>query len=145
MAVRTNSDAVRGILRDHYDGSADLAPFIIAANSIVSKLAAADSVGIHSTSDLELIERWLAAWGYHTSDLMYASKNTGGAGASFQGQTGMYFSNNYYGQMALMLDTTGYLSKLQKQAEEGPKVAGGAWLGTRYTGDVSEQVSDQTG
>ena len=143
MAVRTNSPAVVEILRDHYDGLASLTPFIAGASSITDKLATADVNAVHSAADLELIERWLAAWSYHAADLMYASKNTGGAGASFQGQTGMHFSNNYYGQMALILDTTGYLAKLQKQAEEGPKVAGGAWLGTRYRNDNSEQTSDQ--
>ena len=143
MALRTTSSKVQEILGDHYDGTTGLQRFILAANSIANKLATADTNSVHSSADLEAIETWLAAWAYHPADLMYASKNTAGAGASFQGQTGMHFQNNYFGQMALMLDTTGYLAKLQQQAMTGPKVAGGSWAGVRYRNDLSEQTTDQ--
>lgn len=143
MTIRTTAPNVKDILGDHYDGSTNLAPFIATASSIVNKLGTADTGGVHGVDDLELIERWLAAWAYEASDKMYQSKNTGRASASFQGQTGMIFNSNYYGQTALALDTTGYLMRLQQQSQNGPRVAGAAWLGTRYRDDWSERNTDQ--
>jgi hypothetical protein len=75
--------------------------------------AASRSVTLSSTL-LELIERWLAAHFYAQSDQLYQSKNTGGAGASFQGQTAMGLSNTSYGQQAKMLDISGCLAAFDK-------------------------------
>ena len=140
---RTNSDDVEAILGGHYDGSTDLDPFILTASSLVSKCSSADTGGVHSASDLELIERWLAAHFYAHSDQLPQNKSTGGASAGFQGQTAMVFNSTQYGQTALALDTTGYLAKLQQQASIGPIKAGAAWLGTRMKADDSETAGDQ--
>lgn len=140
---RTSSGDVEAILGGHYGGSTDLDAFILTAASLVGKCSAADTGGVHSASDLELIERWLAAHFYAHSDQLTQTRSTGKASATFQGQTAMVFNSTQYGQTALALDTTGYLAKLQQQAMTGPKKAGGVWLGTRMKNDNSETTADQ--
>lgn len=141
--MRTNKDKVEDILVDHYDGVTSLTPFIQTASSLVDKVARNDVESAHSSSDLELIERWLAAHFYAHADQLMQSESKGRASGSYQGQTAMIFMSTQYGQTALGLDTTGYLAKLQKQAQEGRQSASVVWLGTRYRGDESERSSDQ--
>lgn len=143
MTIRTTSSAVEGILVDHYDGATSLTPFIETASSITNKVSSNDTDSLLNATDLELIERWLAAHFYAHSDQLPQSKNTGRASASFQGQTGMVFNSTQYGQTALGLDITGYLAKLQAQASTGPIKASAVWLGTRMKNDNSELSSDQ--
>ncbi len=131
MSVRTTSGAVAGILKPGGDfdveaDSADLNPFIATANAIANRVATCAAAKSHalSASELELIERWLAAHCWVQSDQVWASKSTGGASASFQGQTMMRLENSKYGQMALLLDTSGCLEQITKR-----QVASGFWLG----------------
>jgi hypothetical protein len=127
---RTKAQAVEDVLSagGDYDavGKPNLAPFIDAANAIVSRVATcATSKGVTlSTSELELIERWYAAHCYATSDRPYANRSTSGAGGSFQGQTGKYTEATFYGQMAMSLDFSGCL----KAITMGQR-AGAVWLG----------------
>lgn len=136
MAVRTTSTLVRGVLGDSsthpkgqgdYDGTTDLDPFIVAASIMIDRVEACATAKEYtlSSTELEIIERWLAAHMYQMSDQGYTSKSTGGASASFMGQTGMYLEGTKYGQMALMLDTSGCLHAISKR-----QVATGFWLGT---------------
>lgn len=130
---RTNAAYVKTILRDgnqgsDYDGTTDLTPYIDWASAItddVSTCATAKGVTI-SASRLELIEAWLAAHAYATSDKPYASTNTNKAGASFHGMTKMYLEATLYGQQARSLDSSGCLAAI---AGEERKSAGGFWLG----------------
>ena len=145
MAIRTLAANVVAILVDHYDtpNATDLTAFIATANSLTDAVSTADTGGILSSGDLELIERWLAAHFYGHADQMTQSEGGGGANASFQGQTAMFFESTQYGQTALVLDRTGELARLQKQAEEGKRSAGMTWLGTRIKYDDSETSADQ--
>lgn len=143
MAHRTNHGAVRKLLGAQYDGESDLAGFISTANSIVDKIDTNDTGSLLSDADLELIERWLAAHFYGSMDQFVSSKNTGRASGAFQGQTAMIFQATFYGQNALALDVTGYLAKLQQQAQTGKQRVGMAWLGTRYRHDYSKRSTDQ--
>ena len=143
MAIRTSPTDVQDTLMDLYDGSADLTGFIAAGNSLTNKVATNDTDSLLDSDDLELIERYLAAHFYGVSDQVPQSKGTGRANASFRGQTAMGLEFTQFGQMAMTLDVTGYLSKLNKQSKEGKLVAGGSWLGTRYKNDVSQRASDQ--
>lgn len=125
--ARTSSSSVQGVLLQDYDSnrSPDLSPFIDTANAIVTRAAAcATARGITlSDSELELIERWLAAHCYKMSDQAVASRNTGKAGGSFQGQTAMYFESTKYGQTAVGLDYSGCLTALNKPRAQA------FWLG----------------
>lgn len=129
--ARTTAAAVKLVLAagGDYDTEnlPDLTPYIDAASMIVSRI---DSCAVekeieYSDSDLETIERWIAAHAYAMSDQTYASKSTGGQSASFQGQTGMYLEATKYGQMALSLDYSGCLGLLGKPVIKASAV----WLG----------------
>jgi len=147
MAFRTDKDAVHNILGPHYglvNGALlNVLPFIESANGLVDRVVVKDTGSLMSASDLELVERWLSAHLYAHADQLYQNKSQGGASGGFQGQTGMYFSSTQYGQTALMLDYTGTLADLEKQAKEGKKTAGFIWLGTRMHHDESETAGDQ--
>ncbi len=140
MASRTNSDAVIALLQDDYgplaDGTLpDLTPRIESASVTVSrvKTGALSAKGISmSFEELEIIERWLAAHLYAVTDKPYQSKTTGGASASFNGQTGMGFESTLYGQTAMNLDYSGVLTNINKR-----QFARSAWLGKPR----SEQLS----
>jgi hypothetical protein len=144
MAIRTNSARVRDILVGHYDGSTSLTPFITAASNLVDYCDSQDTDGVMSDTSWELVERWLSAHTYATGpDMIAQSEGASKANASYQGQTGMYFSSTHYGQTAMLLDVTGCLAKLEQQAKSGKRKAGVVWLGTRYKDDESERTSDQ--
>lgn len=125
--ARTSAAAVQGILKDNWDQTTDLEPFILTASIIVGDMivrAAERSLALPSDR-AELIERWLAAHCYQQMDRGYAAKTTAKASATFQGKTGMYFENTFYGQMALSLDPTGLLS-----GDAQRESVAGFWLGT---------------
>lgn len=148
--IRTSPDLVKAILLNDYNGTSDLDSFIQSASVIVDRLLAyakrqaaeivegsTGTIIVPEDDDLELIERWLAAHTYCQSDKTLASKNTGGAGGSFSGQTGKGFDSTLYGQMAKRLDQTGYLNYLDAVATgtastasvSGRPRAGGFWTG----------------
>lgn len=127
MAIRTDADTVKEILLDDYgpreDGTLpDLTPRIRAASLIVDQLDAMADAGmcpaIIAPSDdlLTEIETYLAAHLYCVSDRIYTSRSTQGASGSFAGQTGMKLESTFYGQQAMLLDTSGMLTALNKRA-----------------------------
>lgn len=133
MAVRTTSDNVKGVLRlgsegGDYDDVANpsLTPYIATANAITSRVytCSVQKKLTLSTTELELIERWLAAHFYAMSDQTYAQRSTQGASGSFQGQTGMGLEATKYGQTALAVDYSGCLTAINKR-----QFASGFWLG----------------
>lgn len=141
--ARTSPVLVKKILEEHYNGKSSLDPFIQTAGSLVDKVSTNDTGSLLSSSDLELIERWLAAHFYWHSDQILRSEADGRASGAYQGRTEMIFLSSHYGQTALALDVTGYLAYLQRQAQEGRKRATAVWGGTRYRHDYSDRSSDQ--
>lgn len=115
---------------DDYGSSRSLTPFIDTATVIVDRVktaAAAKGIALLAT-ELELIERWLAAHFYAQSDKPYAEKETGNAKAKFVGRTGMYLESTLYGQTAARVDPSGVLAALATSARA---VGRGHWLGRR--------------
>lgn len=117
--ARTTSSLVQGILLSDYGPDEEgnlpsLTPFIDTASSIVDDLVDyATSKGVSlGVSKLEIIERWLAAHAYVQSDQAYSYKQTSKAAATFQGKTDLGLMNSKYGQMALTLDSSGYLAAI---------------------------------
>lgn len=129
--ARTNAAAVQGILLKDYDeeNAPSLDPFIATATVVVDRVddRATDNGLTLTSTELELIERWLAAHFYAVSDKPYQSKSTEGASASFAGQTRMYFAATLYGQMAISIDRSGTLFAMG--SESGRKSARAVWLG----------------
>jgi hypothetical protein len=139
---RTSSTAVKAVLAAGGDyntrSNPDLAPYIEIASAWVDDLvayAAANGLDSPGATRQELIERWLAAHAYKSSHQAYASKTTDGASASFQGKTGMYFEGTKYGQNAIWLDGTGYLSG-------GPTTADVEWLGKTFSDQLDYTERD---
>jgi hypothetical protein len=126
VAVRTTELQVIGVLGANYDGTTSLTPFIDTATSLVDDIDMADTSSLMSDNRLELIERYLAAHFYAHADMIAASRSTGAAGGSFQGQTSLGFDGTYYGQTAKRLDATGLLMKLDMPVR--PK-ASLKWMG----------------
>ncbi len=133
--ARTTAAAVKLVLGDSsthaqgagdYDGSRDLTPFIDSASSIVDRVAAcATNKGkTLSSTELELIERWLSAHLYMMSDQQYASKSTAGASASFRATGGLSLDGSTYGQTAKIVDHSGCLAAFDKR-----QTAQLVWLG----------------
>ncbi len=118
----------------------DLTPFIESAHELVEELC--NPTGSTLTeARLTLIETWLAAHFYATRDQQFSSRNAGSAGGSYQGQTTMMLSSTFYGQQAMLMDTTGALAIWSDQVSKGKKpTVGITWLGT----DLEEsEVSDE--
>jgi hypothetical protein len=124
MAWRTTEEQVREIIDT--DVSLSIAPFIDQASALTDKVSAADTTGELGTDLLLMIEKNLAAHFYAFRDPQYTSKSTGGASGSFQGQTGLGLNATYWGQTAMLLDVTGYLTELNMATR--PK-ASLTWLG----------------
>lgn len=108
---RTTALKVRAILGSDHDGQTLLTPYIETAAAITTRVAAcATRKGLSlSSAELELIERWLAAWSYTKSDPVYQSKTTAEASATFvRGKV----EPEPYKDMALSLDTSGCLNAI---------------------------------
>lgn len=144
MGHRAKPEDVIEILGDHYDGITSLLPFIQTAASLIRKIESANIVlGVLTSDDLTIIEKWLAAHFYGHADQFNASRRTDRASGVFQGKTAMVFNSTQYGQAALGLDTTGTLADIQQNAEKGKLRASMHWLGTRYRDDYSQRAGDQ--
>lgn len=126
--ARTTPDLVKGILLKDYNTrtNPDLTPFIDTAHAITNRLAFAttDKGLILTTTELELIERWISAHCYCLSDKPYESNKTLDAEAKYQGKTKTGLDATLYGQMALDLDWTNSLANLSQR-----KRVRAFWLG----------------
>lgn len=141
--ARTTSSAVLAILLNDYDSvnAPSLTPFIDSASIIVDRVAACATAedDTLTSEELELIERWLAAHCYASSDQPYSSKSTERASATFQGRTGMYLEGTKYGQMAITLDHSGCLAAI---ASGERRRAGMHWLGKPRSEQITYDQRD---
>lgn len=128
--MRTTAPAVKLLVETDDTVSTDLAPFIEAANSLVTKFCD-DGLGTNSEAQLELIERWLAAHFYKIRDAAVSNESAGGVGAGFQYKIDYGLALTHWGQQAMAFDFTGNLAAWCKQVASGraPRV-GVTWLGT---------------
>ena len=127
MAARVITAEVSAVIRD-YNSDIVLTPMIIGATGITDRIAAEDSDSILTAAVLKEIERHLAAHIYDATDHELAKEDTGNDGGVY---TGLYgkgaFNGTRHGKIAMALDMTGYLSRLN----EGRKKATATWLGKR--------------
>ena len=108
--ARTTTTEVKAILDTDLT---DLDAFILPAGQLVDRVAAADSS--LAAAILEEIECWLAAHFASMRDQRAAKSTIGPTSFTYEGKTGMGLEFTRYGQMALLLDSTGTLVKLGKQ------------------------------
>jgi hypothetical protein len=117
MAQRTTTLKVQEILGDNWAGS-NVQPYIDIASSIVDQAntLAFSAKGFSLTpTQLELMERWLAAHFYCTMDPIFMQKATDGASGSFQRKVGDGFDATDYGKAACNVDTSGVLTAIGKR------------------------------
>jgi hypothetical protein len=119
---RTTSSLVAGIIE--VDSAIDLTPFITAAGSLVDVVAEESSL---TSTQLELVERWLSAHFYAIRDPRAVSEKAGPVAASFQSAVALNLASSHYGQMAMTLDTSGVLAGL---SGGNRKTVSLHWLGT---------------
>ena len=100
-------------VKEILDTIIDTTPFITAANLIVTeKLGGSDL----SSAMLKEIERWLSAHLACSMDPRAKLESLGDGSKSYEGQTDLGLDNTKYGQNVKLLDTTGVLASLGKQA-----------------------------
>lgn len=114
MALRVAEADVTVLLPQWDAEEIPISPFLTPANLLTDKVAAADSDGELSAALLAEIEKFLAAHFYSCRDRGVQSEGRGGANANYLGQTAQNLSSTHYGQAAMTLDVTGYLSSLSK-------------------------------
>lgn len=140
--ARTTEALVAAILGSDWDGSRDLDQFIAAATVLVDRVnTCATNKGVTLTStELELIERWLAAHFLTTTSSPfrpYKSKKTADAAASYQGETGKGLESSFYGQTAMNLDPSGCLESITSR-----KRALLEWVGKRPSDQIAYEDRD---
>lgn len=133
MSARTTAELVSSIIEVDTVVVTDLSPFIDAAHHLVNRCCSEDD---YTESELELIERWLAAHFYAVRDPRVSSEAVSGVSQSFQYQVGLNLALTTYGQQAMLLDTEGGLSALNGQvtAGRGKITPGASWIGTENYG-----------
>lgn len=122
--LRTTSVLVGGIIE--VDSNIDLSPFIEVANELVTEVCDSDL----GDTRLEKIERYLAAHFYTLRDPRTTSERAGPVGASFQSKVDLFLESSHYGQMAMVLDTSGGLANLNATAGVRRITASADWVGT---------------
>lgn len=126
MARATDSD-VQAVIENV--STISMTPFIATATLLTDRISTADTDSLLSSAELTQIEIYLAAYLYAIRDPQKSNEKTGKASQKFQGTTAMFFEANHWGQTAMLLDVTGYLTGLNDQAKKGPKKVGIAWGG----------------
>lgn len=134
MSVRTAPSKVKDVLISgkQYDSrtNPDLTRFIAWASKVVDWVVSKDTDGVLDSDTAIELETWLAAHAYAAADQLLQSKSTMGASGNFQGQTGKYFESTYYGQYALSMDPTGWLTHKQGELTRGMRATAGViWNG----------------
>ena len=130
--IRTNPTLVSEIIE--VDPRINLDPFILSASVLVDEIEQNPKSNL-TPERLELIERWLAAHFYAMRDPRAETEKAGSVGVTYQSKVDLNLSLSHYGQMAIVLDTTGTLRLL---SEAGRVQRGAFWLGREEDrGDVN--------
>lgn len=112
MAVRVSATEVKLIMSNSTIADATVDAFIVAANEVVNSVFGTDVV----TSYVE-IEKWFAAHLLASTIMrMTSEEKVGDAMVKYIGKYESGLNSTPYGQMVMLLDTTGLMSKLGKQA-----------------------------
>lgn len=112
MANRAVFGDVEAILDTELTDS-EITAYITTANLLVTQALGTSSL---STALLTQIEAYLAAHLITVTRERKAQSTSGEGGVKFEGQTGMRLEATMYGQMAMVLDSTGNLSTLTQPA-----------------------------
>jgi hypothetical protein len=136
MAVRTTSDAVEAIIE--VDSTIDLTPFISTASLLVDTHCEAKN-SAYTVTELEAIERFLAAHLYTLRDPRTVTENVRSLDTTFQSKVDLGFNTSHYGQMAMLLDWYGGLAALNELMING---GGKRTIGITWLGEESETLEE---
>jgi hypothetical protein len=139
--ARTTADLVKGVLLDDYGKQAngslpDLTPYIDSASALVDQVNsdAADKGFSLTSTQLELIERWLSAHFYTKADPVLASKNQGKASGTF---VRSQKEPEPYKDVAIQMDISGALNALLNR-----QTARTVWLGKPVSAQIPYDQRD---
>lgn len=107
MAARASEAMVKEIIDTDLTNE-QVAPFLAAANTLVTDLLLSES---YSNETLKEIERWLAAHFVAVRDPQVTQEKIGDIQATYEGKTGMGLNSTRYGQQAMLLDHHGILAR----------------------------------
>jgi len=107
-------------VKEILDTDVDTTPFITAAHVLIEKLLSAADLSEEQKTE---IERWLAAHFACMRDPRENRVTTDRSEAYFEGKTDMGLNFTRYGQMVLLLDTSGLLSQHNTATEAGRRQA----------------------
>ena len=125
--ARTTDALVEAIIE--VDATIPLAPFISAANMLVTKHCSAFTD--YTEDNLTEIETWLAAHCYATRDPRISDEQAGSIRAKYQSVIDLGLNNSHYGQIAMMLDWNGGLAAMNDAAQSGKRSSASVtWVGT---------------
>ena len=111
--ARTNPTSVKTVLGSDLDDPI-VDSYIQVANALVTEKLGSSDLG---ATRLEMIERWLSAHLIAITRERFAIRETiGEASVQYAGEFGRGLDSTSYGQMVMILDTTGELSKMSKKA-----------------------------
>lgn len=154
MGIRTTPELVAGVIE--VDDFYNLDPFISAASTLVDRIRDYSDAsepktlqdGYNSgdkTRDEKLteIETYLAAHFYTLIDPRPSSEGVGGGAVAttYQNKVDLRLFTSHYGQMAAVLDESGYLERLAKgkmPGSSGQRKVGVTWLGKSRSEQYSE-------
>ena len=115
MATRVTDAEVREVIEID-PLLTNISIFIATANNLVDRIAVKDATVEEVT--LKLIERWLSAHFVAIRDMRSADEKAGSVAQSFQYKVGLNLQVTIYGQQAMMLDSTGLLSDINKNGKD---------------------------
>ena len=132
MPIRTTPELVGGII-ELDPVIVSIAPFIAAASALVDGVErrsdTLDSDEQLDSARLEIIETWLAAHFYAIRDPRPERERAGSVEVKHQTSVDLGLNVTHYGQQAMMLDTTGYLSEISSGKKRIREVSL-HWVGT---------------
>ena len=115
MANRVDYDDVKAIMDNCTTADATVTIFITTANAIINKVFASDTT---MTEDLLTeMEKWLAAHLIASTVFRTASEEKlGDASLKYTGEWGKKLESTPYGQMVLILDSSGLMANAGKMS-----------------------------
>lgn len=135
--MRTTEAEVKAIVET--DVTISLTPFLAVATSLVDVIA--EQSASPDADRLTLIETWLAAHFYCQRDVRPSAERAGPVSMNYESVIALGLNNTRYGQMAIVLDTSGYLSSLLSATAGRPRRT----VGVYWAGKTQAQVEEELG
>ncbi len=113
MSIYVTEDLVKEIY-DIQDDAHSILPFIMVAEQLTNKIEAyiLSKDEVVDTANITEIQRWLSAHFMTAQEKITKSEKVSDVGESYDLSTKVGLANSHFGQTAILLDSSGYLRKL---------------------------------